>query len=236
MSTGNNDQLVAKLVAAGKERLLGPRVIVDFETGFPDAEQILNDIEHYPHIFVLACVMDKQVRAGRAWSIPYLVGRELGGFDFPTYCSADRAKITSIFNLGRLHRFNDVMGECFHSAVRDIDSKYVGDASKIWNEPPCPKSALIVRRFLEFRGVGVKIATMATNILARDFKIQMSEYASIDISPDVQVTKFLISAGLLNANAKKEELIYLARELSPDYPGALDLPSWEAGRKLPGKH
>jgi len=229
------EKLIARLIEDAKRKLVAPRVALDFETGIPEAEEMLNDIEHHSHIFVLACVMDKQIRAGRAWAIPYLVGRKLGGFDFATYRGVDLSRISEFFNKLKLHRFNNEMAKSFHAAIHDIDIKYGGDTSKIWREPPCPKSALVVRRFLEFRGVVGKIATMATNILARDFKIPMCDHSSIDISPDIQVRKFFVANGLLNATAKKEELIYRARELCPEYPGLLDLASWEGGRKLPRK-
>ena len=34
------------------------------------------------------------------------------------------------------------------------------------------------------------------------------------------------------SNAKREELIYLAREIYPAYPGLLDLLAWEHGRAI----
>ncbi len=89
MDTLNNEKLVSRLIEDAKKKLVAPRVALDFETGIPEAEEILNDIERHSHIFVLACVMDKQIRAGRAWAIPYRVGRELGGFDFATYRVVD---------------------------------------------------------------------------------------------------------------------------------------------------
>lgn len=230
-----DQKFIDKLIGAGKEQLAAPLRPFDFETGVPEAENLLNDLQGHPHMFVLACVMDMQVKAGRAWVIPYIVGRELGGFDFATFRNADHLAILGIFNRLKLHRFNNKMAESFSSAVRDIDVKYGGDASKIWSDPARPQSALVIRRFLEFRGVGVKIATMMTNILVRDFKIPMRDCSSIDISPDVQVRKFFIANNLLRKEASNEELIYRARELSPEYPGLLDLVAWEGGRILPRK-
>ncbi len=60
----------------------------------------------------------------------------------------------------------------------------------------------------------------------------LKDYSSIDISPDVQVRKFFIKNGLLREGASNEELIYLAREIYPAYPGLSDFPAWEGGKNL----
>jgi endonuclease III len=88
-----------------------------------------------------------------------------------------------------------------------------------------------VRRFLEFEGAGPKIATMATNILAREFKVPMSDYGSIDISPDVQVKRVFTRLGYIRLEANESEIIHAARELNSTYPGVFDLSVWEVGRK-----
>jgi hypothetical protein len=51
----------------------------------------------------------------------------------------------------------------------------------------------------------------------------------------VQVQKFFVAKGLIREGASIPELIYLARELCPKYPGLLDLVAWEGGRALPRK-
>lgn len=202
----------------------------DFETGNQEAEQMLHDLKNTPHHFVLACVMDRQIRASRAWLIPYKIGHEIGGFEFERYESLAVRDATALFGRGKYHRFNDMMARCFVSAVGRIRSEYDGDASKIWSgEPSC---AAVIRRFLEFDGVGIKIATMATNILIRELGVELRDKSAIDISPDSQVMKYFIKQGLLRKEASIPELIYLARELSPDYPGRLDALAWFGGRAI----
>ena len=120
------------------------------------------------------------------------------------------------------------MAEIFYSAIKKIHKDYANDASRIWSGEP--SSATIVRRFLEFKGAGVKIATMAANILAREFKISMRDYICIDISPDRHVKRVFKRLGFISKEATNDELVYCARELNPEYPGIFDFPAFDIGR------
>lgn len=121
------------------------------------------------------------------------------------------------------------MAEVFYAGIHHIQEDYDGDASKIWAGNP--GSAAVVYRFLQFKGCGIKIATMATNILARNFKIPLSDYYSIDISPDVHVNRVLKRTGLVQPDSSREALVYKARELHPEFPGIIEYSCWEIGRK-----
>ena len=85
-------------------------------------------------------------------------------------------------------------------------------------------------RLLEFRGVGPKIATMAATTLARDFKVPLKDYYSLDISADVHVRRVFERLGLIESESSVERVVYRARALHPEFPGLLDLPAWEIGR------
>ncbi len=220
-------QILNVLIKRGNQLLSQPRQKVEF-TGNEKADVLLNDLEEHPHAFVLGCVMDRQIKAERAWLIPYEISKEIGCFEFSRVLNIEIKKIKKIFVQKRLHRFNDTMAENFYLGVQKIHEDYNDDASNIWKRNP--SSAAIVRRFLRFHGVGIKIATMATNILARDFKIHMADKICIDISPDVQVRRVFIRLGFINKDATNDELIYCARELNPEYPGIFDFSAWEIGR------
>lgn len=216
------------LVKIGKERFADPvRQTVRF---VDDKEQndFLNDIEHVPHAYVLACVMDRQLKSERAWAIPYKIKEILGSFDFTALQAVSLDEYKKIFSDNALHRYNEIMADVFYSAVQDIVEKYDGDASRIWSNRP--SSAKVVYDFLQFKGVGPKIATMAANILARQFKIPFSDYYSIDISPDVHILRVLRRTGLVSPNAEIDSVIYKARELCPEFPGVIDFSCWEIGR------
>lgn len=220
-------QSIEILKERGMELFEQPRSFIEF-TKMKIADQLLNDIDSQPHAFVLACLMDRQIKAERAWLIPYEISVAVGNFDIPSLLAVDLDRLIRVFEEKSLHRFNHKMAKVFYEGVRHIQLKYQGQATNIWLDNP--SSARVVQRFLEFDGVGIKIATMATNILARDFKIPMSDLISIDISPDVHIKRVFQRLGYIRMNAKEEEIIYTARELNPTYPGVFDLSVWEVGR------
>ncbi|NLM00350.1 MAG: iron-sulfur cluster loop [Treponema sp.] len=193
-----------------------------------EANDFLNNLDEYPHLFVLACLMDRQMKAERAWIIPYEVCTYFSVFSISELVTIKLEEYKKLFNEKSLHRFNNTMAECFFNAVQDINSKYTGNAANIWNNKP--SSATVVYRFLEFSGAGIKIATMAANILARQYKIPFSDYYSIDISPDVHIIRVIKRTGLVKEHATSEMIIYKAREINPEFPGIIDYSCWEIGR------
>ena len=193
--------------------------------------ELLNPLGAYPHAFVLACVMDRQTKAENAWRVPWIVFKYLGRFDID-YLAISRDEIHKIFKDHVKHRFKDIMADLFCCAVKRIQRDYAGDAGKIWNDTP--PSGLLIYRFLQFQGVGIKIATMATNILMRRFGIELRDRRSIDISPDVHTVRVFQRLGLTsfdkdNEIKSREGTMYIARAINPEYPGIFDYPCWDVG-------
>jgi endonuclease III len=219
-----------KIVEIGKERFenIGCQKVhfVDDE----DANNLLNDIVKNPHVYVLACLMDRQIKAEKAWIIPNKIFNILNTHNIADLSKIPLSEYVSIFKNNKLHRFNEDMAEIFYYGIQQITKKYDGDAAKIWNDKP--SSALVVYRFLEFKGCGIKIATMATNILARQYKIEFSDYYSIDISPDTHIMRVMKRMGYVSKNSNREMVIYKARELYPEFPGIIDFSCWEIGRNF----
>lgn len=222
------EKAVQILIDRGSQSLTMPRKKIEF-TGNPDADDLLNNLVEYPHAFVLACIMDRQIKSERAWLILYEFTVSLGGFELQKLLGLTQGWVREFFRKNQLHRFPDVMADNFYSAIQHIHYKYNNNVENIW--AGSPRSATIVRRFLQFSGVGIKIASMATNTLVRDFKIPVADKLCIDISPDIQVKRVFVRLGLIEKDASNDELIYCARELNPEYPGIFDLSAWEIGRK-----
>ncbi len=225
----NENSIRDRLVDHGQILFQAPKKQLIQFTVVPEADALLNDLDVHPHAFVLACVMDQQVRAEKAWLIPYRISEKLHGFSMETLHPLSRADVNLLMTQPEpLHRFVDKMSGFFQSAVQRINHDYVGDAARIWTGRP--SSAEVVYRFLRFDGVGPKIGSMAANILARDFKIPFADYISIDISADVHVRRVFARLGLCANGANTEQVIYKAKALHPEFPGMMDLPCWEIGR------
>lgn len=216
------------LIKRGQELVAKPRVFTPF-SGIQEADELINDIEKFPHAYVLACLMDRQQPAERCWVIPYRFKEKLNSFDFVMLEKLSLGEVLDLMSKPQpLHRFSEKMAGIFFSAIQDIREKYNGDASTMWND--FPGSATIVKRFLEFKGAGQKISTMAANILVRDFKIPVKDKFSIDVSVDRQVRRVFFRLGLIPKKISSEIVIYTARELNPEYPGVVDMAAWEIGR------
>lgn len=224
-----DQEITNRLVKHGQEHMRSSQKIAAF-TGVDTYDALLNDLEQFPHAFVIACVMDRQIKAELAWAIPYKLKERIGDFEFATLYKLSKEQAKSYLNSPTpLHRFPDKMSDCLYSAIQVIGDDYSGDASLMWSD--LPSSADVIYRFLQIHGVGPKIATMAVNILARNFKIKFKDYYSIDISADVHVKRVFHRLGLTEQSASTDEIIYRARALHPEFPGLLDYPCWEVGRR-----
>ncbi len=188
-----------------------------------EADRLLNDLERHPHAFVLASIMDRQIKAERAWLIPFRIKEKLGDFSMSTLRRQSEDDVKTLMTQPEsLHRYANKMANLFFKAVQLIDYQYNADASRIWEERP--SIAMVVYRFLQFEGIGPKIASMDANILARVFKVEFSDYYSIDISADVHVRRVFGRLGLTNSDATVDQLIFRARGLYPAFPGLMDFP------------
>jgi uncharacterized HhH-GPD family protein len=232
MMNVNERAIRARLVEKGRILFEAPKEkLIEF-TGDPDADALLNDLGTHPHAFVLGCLMDRQMKYKKAWLIPYKFSQRMKDRCFGEFSMQDLSKLSQeqvtklVSEPEPLHRFVGKMSGVFHSALQRIIHEYAGDASRIWTEEP--SSAEAVCRFLQFNGAGPKIATMAVNILAREFKIKFADFYSVDISADVQVCRVFARLGL--CSSEPTQVVYKARALYPEFPGMMDSPCWEIGK------
>ena len=226
----NNEVTSSKhpLIKYAQSQLEAGKQNVHLIEDMPELDDFISPLGKYPHAYVLACIMDRQITAKNAWIIPWQVSQEIGGFEMPLLASIPLEKFDAIFQKVSKHRFKKEMAKNFYNAINTIQNEYSGNAQNLWSDKP--PSGLLICRFLRFDGVGVKIATMATNILVRQFHVQLADKSSIDISPDIQVMRIFYRLGLISSDKAREEAIYIARALNPEYPGIADFSCWDVGR------
>lgn len=226
----NKKELINQLVKVGRKRLRSKKIIPLYANS-PEAAILLNDLDKNPHAFVIMCLMNQQVNANTVGAIPYELSQRLGYFDMKRLAKTKRSQLKKAMRRPtHLHRFSDNMAEYLYLAIQRIQNQYGGNAANIWNDNP--SSAKLVQRFLEFEGVGLKIATMASNLLVRNYKIPVRDYYSIDISADVHIKRIFRRMGFVPPESGNDMVIYCAREIYPKFPGIFDYALWDHGRKI----
>lgn len=213
--------IINYLVKTGRKSVSQGRKNINF-TSNNGINQVMNDLENNAHLFVLGMQMDRGIDAETAWSIPYRVSEELGlsGFDFKHLSEPSIEDLVKVFITRQLHRYPAKMARIFHNSLNHIEKSYGGNANQIWSDTP--SSAALIKRFLQFDGMGLRLASRAANKLYRDFKVDLSDASSLDITPEHYIRRVFMRAGFIGRNASDEELIYCARELHLRYPAIFD--------------
>ncbi|MDH4247366.1 MAG: iron-sulfur cluster loop [Deltaproteobacteria bacterium] len=227
----NRDIIVNYLIQQGREPLHKPKADITF-TDNVEANLALNDLNTYPHMFVLGFLMDRGIDSLRAWELPTRVKNAFGmsSHHFENFAELTRKQLDNVFVTLQLHRYPARMAGIFYSAIQTILKEFEGNASNLWSDSP--RSATLVRRLLHFEGMGGKNARIMANILFRYYKIPLADTTYLDITPDKDVRRLFQRFGFIARNASEEELIYCAREMNPSYPGIFDHACWDLAERV----
>lgn len=221
--------LTEKLIAMGNAELEKAKTQTTSFGVPPEVSVWITDLENYPHLFLLACIADRQVKAEKAWSIPYNMHLLFGDVSFE---ALEKLKTRDWLAVTKKagHRFQKTIADALELGIKRIRTQYDGDAANIWNDKP--SSAELIQRLREFDGVGQKIAAMTAQILVRDFGIEYTDYKRLDIAVDVHTRRVMKRLGLVDSKDTDQEIIFKARQMNPDFPGVFDLPLWKVGRNF----
>ena len=230
-------RIVSELKQVGEDALRQKDGISGIHIG-ADAHALVNDLARHPHAFVIGCIADRRVQADIAWRLPHKIREAAGDFSFETLLRLDKSVWSSVLASSG-HPLASAMERVLPAAIRLIGDRYNRDAARIW--APRSSGATVARRFLAFDGVGPKIANMAVNLLISHFDVEIPPPMP-DIAVDTHVLRVFERLGLLRSLAHTElspsatkakqrlRLQLRARELSPDWPGKLDWPTFYIGR------
>jgi len=192
-------------------------------------------LEREPNAFFLGAVFDRQMKAFKAWEIPYLLKNSLGHLDIKKISKMSQGELAK--HLKSLHRFHNVMSDCAIAASNLLLEKYKGNASNIWS---VPEVSVVLDNLMEFKGIKQKIGHMFARLLITYYGVRLIGWKSIDVAVDRHVARVFLRTGLIKVKSGiskypigeiKDAVIQKARELFPKYPGALDEPAFRIGRE-----
>lgn len=156
--------------------------------------------------------------------------RKIGGLDFEKLSHMTANELEAILRqLPKKPRFPNEAAKTIVSLARLIFEEYGGDATLMWRGKPVSQ---VLQSLQQVYGVGPGIAHMTIRILIDEEQYQppTGELRQIDIKPDVHVTRVFYRSGL-SPSRDGQSCIEVARRLYPEFPGKLDWPAWEIGRK-----
>ncbi len=188
--------------------------------------------EFTPIEFFYGVIFDQGIRADMAWKAPKELRKRIHTLDPRKIAKMKESALRKAIRYPwSLHRYRRKMPSWLSEASKQLVEKYDGDPKNIWGDNP--RADDLQRRFDEFEGIGQKKASMATNILVRDYGIRVRgvDLSGIDVSSDVHVRRVFLRSGLINQDSV-EAILLAARHLNPKYPGELDLPAWYIGRNF----
>ena len=224
--SANDRRIKNRLLEFSKS--IDPRELVP--TVVPEAASLISD----PFAFLLACSLDRGVKAEVAWTIPYDLKRALGSLDPYFLHEMSTGVLDSVIQtLPRRPRYGRAARTVKNLAAIVVE-ECGGDAKRVWQGRTARELRDTMRRIY---GVGPEIASMVALLLERVYGLRFDDLdrRSINIKADVHTKRVLYRLGAA-AGRDNGVAVAAARRLNPEYPGALDSALWIVGRRWCREH
>ena len=131
-------RVTERLIAEGQQHLQAParlpvRFLDEIDPEALRSNELLSDLQRYPHAFVLACLADRQYPARLVSRIPERVRGVWGSFDMNDLARKTeedwRGVLGGSGGRGAIHRLWPQIAKTYFLAVENIHGNYGGDAS-----------------------------------------------------------------------------------------------------------
>jgi endonuclease-3 len=196
-------------------------------TGNPEADRLLRAD---PFAFLMAASTDRGARAESIWELPWQLCQKLGELNPEKLSYIMPVELERVLRqLPRKPRFPNQAAKTIISLAKHVSQEFQGDARRIWSGKPVLQ---VLYTLQQIYGVGPGIAHMTIRILIDEEQYRPSpdDLRLIDIKPDVHVIRVFYRSGL-SSKREGQSCIEAARRLYPEFPGKLDWPAWEIGRR-----
>lgn len=187
-------------------------------------------IEENSFAFALAAVLDRGTKADIIWTIPYYLQSRIGELNPRFFVNKPIGDLDRIFReLPLKPRYIGDAPRTVKELSEMVLMEYDGDVTKIWQNKT---SSYVKATFQRIYGVGPGIASMIVLLLERCLRVQFTDidHKNMDVKPDVHIVRVFHRLGFV-PEPNEAEALKAARILNPDYPGALDPPTWIIGKK-----
>lgn len=184
---------------------------------------------------LLGLVLQRGMPAERVWRIPLHLYRQLGHLDPSRLADMPVADVESA--LRRLPARPRYPGQSAATVValgRLVRDQFEGDGTRVWSGR---RMADVLATLQSLPGVGPGIAHMAVQELMDEvgYEPQGDELPGLDVKADVHVVRVFYRLGIA-PDETRDAALDAARRLHPKFPGLLDWPAWDIGRRLCRPH
>ncbi len=116
MNEISSQEIVVKTLLEESKKVLenwGKEVRAKIESKADEYYRVLSDINKMPHLFVLGCVMDRQIKAERAWDIPYIVCEHFNTWSIAQLSDIEKTDFVEYFETKKTASFSKRHGDMF---------------------------------------------------------------------------------------------------------------------------
>ena len=145
--------------------------------------------------FLYGAIADQQIKAERAWELPYKLKQRLGHLDPHriSHMEIDSLHETIEFPTS-LHRHPFRMAGYIVGSSKHLCDKYDGDAYKVWSNQPTATE--LQSRLYQFSGINQKISAMIISLLVSRFKVPIRDFHDSEVAVDRHVRRVVFRPGM----------------------------------------
>jgi endonuclease III len=198
----------------------------------PDADALLR---RDGMAMLIGLVLQRGMSAERVWRIPLHLIRELGHLEPGRFADMTEADVeAALRRLPERPRYPAQMSTTLVALGKLVRDQFAGDGSRVWMGR---RMADVLATLMSLPGVGPGIAHMAVQELMDEvgYSPHPDELPGLDVKADVHVVRVFYRLGI-TADETRDAALDAARRLHPAFPGLLDWPAWDIGRRLCRPH
>ena len=181
-----------------------------------------------PFACLVGCAFNSRQKSWRAWDIPFQIKKK-GMLDAQKLASMSHQELVHLMN--SLPRLPIAGADKGARTLKDVSRLVVslgGDLIASWKDA----TVFDVKLDLEIRiyGVGEVVADFTVRMLHDNFGLFESQKRRVNIKADLHLQRVFTRTGLIPFE-DVDLAIIAARHLNPDYPGELDRPAFNIGKR-----